>query len=753
VEKIKGAGRRMQLIAGLAAALALQACGGGSSTPPVEQPPPPVGVEVKSGKLEGGLQGIEYSTATQSGVTGSDGEFKFVEGETVSFKLGNLALGEAKAKVTITPNEMVGEPADELGIETSKLALLLANLDVDENAANGISITSSAMPQLRALPAGSSLRNVHYEALYDFIPLLLARRDALLKGEDDLIARWLELIARLFPPRGDVKLKLVGLNDFHGHISEADSGTLTVPDPADATKTVRVNAGGAAFMATKVRELRQQNRNTVVVSAGDLIGATPLVSALFRDEPTIEAMNLIGLDIAGVGNHEFDKGLKELKRHAMGGCADPGGDPNLSTCAGPTKKYAGAKFPILAANVVDERTNQPVFRPFTVRMYGGIPVGFIGLTLKGTPTIVVPSGVAGLKFLDEAETINQYTALLERIGVKAIVVLIHEGGITDTPFDKACTNARGPVFDIVDKLAAGVDVVISGHTHQIYNCVRNGKIVTSAGSNGRMVTEIDLTLERATRDIAKPDANNRIIANKLNTDAAIIAKFPPLAENAEVAALVKHYADLAAPKINQPVGKITATIDRVAGTGGDHAAGRLIADAQLAATSPAGFGDAVVALMNPGGVRADFVFVAPEGNITFGDAFRVQPFGNSLVTMTLTGQQIKDLLEQQWTGVNASRARILIPSKSFSYSWSNSAAGGSKVDAASMRINGQPVSLVQNYRITVNSFLAEGGDGFTLLTSGTNRLGGAQDIDALIDFFKKNSPIAPDTVARITRTD
>jgi 5'-nucleotidase len=543
-------------------------------------------------------------------------------------------------------------------------------------------------------------------------------------------------------------VRIVAFNDFHGHM-EKGNNTLNLPDPADGTKTVTVRTGGAAFLAGKIDELRKANPNTVVVSSGDAIGASPLVSAFFRDEPTIEAMNAMKVDINVVGNHEFDKGVAELRRIVSGGCSTDRSDPNLSSCAA-NATFAGSKFAMLAANV-EGSDGKPILPPYIVKTVGTQKIGFIGVVTRTTPTIVLPAGVAGITFRDEAATINRYVTELKSQNVKTIVAVVHEGGVTDSTWnDTACSNARGEIFNIVDKLDPEVDIVLSGHTHQGYNCVRNGVRVMQAFAFGRGISQLDFEIAadgQINRSSIK--AVNVPVINDSNTDAAVVAKFPAGPANADVKAIVDRYAALTEPKANRDVGQISATIDRVASNGGDHAAGRLIADAQLLATSPSDKGNAQIALMNPGGVRADFTCAAPPCVVTFGQAFTVQPFGNSLVVMTLTGEQIKTLLEQQWTGANATRPRILQPSKGFAYTWDNAANAGSRV--TNITLNGQPIVSTSSYRVTVNSFLADGGDGFTTLIAGTTRLGGAQDIDALIAFFAVNRPYAVDTASRITR--
>ncbi len=559
-------------------------------------------------------------------------------------------------------------------------------------------------------------------------------------------------------PTAPVSLRLLAFNDFHGNL-EPTGLTLTLPDPNNSAASVRINTGGAAFLAAKLSELRAGQANTLTISTGDLIGAAPLVNSFFREEPAIEVANALKVDLNVVGNHEFDKGLAELQRLVNGGCSTDRSDPNLSSCAVAGTTYAGSRFAdgtgrgFLAANVVDA-AGTPVFPPYAIRTVGGIRVGFIGVVTRTTPTIVIPSGVAGLRFLDEADTLNRYTDELVSQGVRAIVALVHEGGQTDSTWnDRTCANARGEIFTIAGKLRSEVDVIFSGHTHQGYNCLVNGKVVMQAFAFGRGISQVDLVLDNVTLDVdrSKTRALNVPVTNNTNT-AAVTASFPAVAPDATVAGIVSTYATLAAPKANRVIGRIASAIVRTPEptSVGDHPAGRLIADSQLAATRPSDRGGAVIAFMNPGGVRADFVCSAGPCDLTFGQAFTVQPFGNSLVVMTLTGAQIKTLLEQQASGINAGSPRILQPSVGFTYTWTAAAADNARV--SNMRLNGTSIDPAATYRVTVNSFLADGGDGFTVLTQGNNRLGGSQDIDALIAFLTASTtPVAPITVPRITR--
>lgn len=527
-----------------------------------------------------------------------------------------------------------------------------------------------------------------------------------------------------------VNVQILAVNDFHGNL---------MPPSGSAGRIGTIDAGGAEYLATHINTLRATNPNTVVVSAGDMIGATPLLSALFHDEPTIEAFNLMELDFNAVGNHEFDEGLTELLRMQKGGC-----HPTDGCLDG--DGFAGADFRYLAANVVRNKNGETIFPAYKKRKFNGVKVAFIGMTLEGTPTIVTPSGVAGLTFKDEVETVNALVPKLKARGFETIVVLIHEGGSQALPppgTPNTCTGISGAIVDIVNNFDDEVDVVISGHTHNTYNCVLDNKLVTSASSFGRLVTDIDLTLDRKTREVISMSANNVIVTRDVAKDSAVTA-------------LIAKYDAIAAPLANRVIGSITADISRTNNAAGESALGDVIADGQLDATNDPGFGDAVVAFMNPGGIRADLTYVGSaagegDGNVTYGEMFTVQPFGNSMVTMSLTGAQIDTLLEQQFNNPVVGQQRILQVSNGFTYSYSVSAPVGSKVDPSTIKINGVTVDPNASYRVTVNSFLADGGDNFVVLKDGTNRLGGAVDTDAFEAYFQKFSPVTPGPQNRITQ--
>ena len=525
-----------------------------------------------------------------------------------------------------------------------------------------------------------------------------------------------------------VTVTILAINDFHGHLRPPPGG-ISIADPTDKTQRIAVPAGGAEHMATLVKELRAKRKHSVFVAAGDLIGASPLLSGLFHDEPTIEALSLMGLEVAAVGNHEFDEGKDELLRMQNGGCHPVAG------CRGP-HKFAGAKFRYLAASTIDRRTGKTLFPAYEVREFEGIPVAFIGLTLKDTPKIVSPSGVAGLEFRDEAETINALVPELRRRGIEAIVVLIHEGGFPTGDYNE-CPHISGPIVDIVKKLDKAVDLVVSGHTHRAYRCVIDGRLVTSADKFGTLVTEIELVLDAKTRDVVSVKADNLIV----RTDA--YAKAP------EQTALIEAYDVLVKPLAERPVGSITASLSREADAAGESVLGQIIANSQLVATRADEDGGAVIAFTNPGGIRAELQKSA-DGVVTYADLFAAQPFGNNLVTLTLTGAQIKTLLEQQW--LDQPKPRILQVSKGFSYVWDDRRPRGDFVPAESIALNGRTVDPAAKYRVTVNAFLADGGDGFFVLRTGGEPRSGPFEMQALEAFFKANSPIGPGPLDRIRRS-
>lgn len=565
-------------------------------------------------------------------------------------------------------------------------------------------------------------------------------------------------------------VKIIAFNDYHGNLESPGTFAVNTSVPAASRPAV----GGAEFIAAHVARLKSQNPQNVVVGAGDFIGASPLISAAFFDEPSIETLNRIGVEYSAVGNHEFDKGTAELLRLQNGGCKITNDQIDPNSCKGATVgtpvPFEGAKFQWLAANVFASATGKPLFPAYGIKTFNGVKVAFIGMTLKGTPAIVTPTGVANLEFRDEAQTVNALIPELRTQGIEAVVVLIHEGGFqTGTQSDiNGCEGnlAGSAIANIVKQLDDAVDVVVSGHTHAAYNCTlpnASGRSipVSSSSAFGRVLTDIDVTINPASKNITKVATTNRLVTRN---DSAVTA-------DATVEKIVKSYQGLVLEVANTVIGAISSELPNSRTDGAcNMPAGNLIADAALAATQPANFGQAVLAFMNGGGVRSPgFTFAQSpanegDGTITYGEAFTVQPFGNSLVTMTLTTQDLKNVLEEQFAGCrgqSATATRFMLPSAGFKFVWDGAKACDARISSVTLTANGSTETLVdtkgvvtnpsKTYRVTVNNFMADGGDGYSTFFKGTNRLGGSQDIDALVAFMAQykqpKSPYHPAAVS------
>ena len=511
----------------------------------------------------------------------------------------------------------------------------------------------------------------------------------------------------------NLKVQVIGINDFHGAIQAPGNGEL----------------GGIESIATLIKQLRAENSKTIVVGAGDLVGASPLLSSMFYDEPTIEALSAIGMETSAVGNHEFDKGKEELLRKQNGGCHP------IAGCVG-KEAFDGADFSYLAANVIVTETGKTLFPSYFIKEFDGIPVAFIGLTLEGTPAIVTPSGTAGLEFKNEVATINSQVAELKAKGINSIGVLIHEGATQQIETKKKdinrCDNIKGPIVDIVNNLDSAVDFVVSGHTHQAYNCQINGKTVISAQSNGTLISQLNIEIDRKTKDIVGIDAKNIPVETKRYK------------KDPELTSFVQKYERISLPIAQQQMGTLDAPSNKKLTENGDSSLGKLIADAQLYAASSKDAGGAQIAFMNSGGIRADL----KAGDLTYGDLFTVQPFSNVVVTQSLTGAEIKQALEQQW---DRERPQIMPISKGFYYEWDNSRPVGDKVIASSMKFQGKPMDMNKSYRVAANEFLATGGSRFSAFKQGKDKVYSLPDNEALMMYFKDNSPIKVPTDTRIKK--
>ncbi|MBK8160683.1 MAG: bifunctional metallophosphatase/5'-nucleotidase [Rhodospirillaceae bacterium] len=513
-----------------------------------------------------------------------------------------------------------------------------------------------------------------------------------------------------------VELRLLAINDFHGNIQSSDPSPGRVAVVRDGKQEL-VEVGGAAYLAAIVARERADHANTMLISAGDLTGASPMLSGLLKDEPTIRVMNQIGLDINVVGNHEFDLGRGELMRKSLGDCA--------TSLFCPEGSFTGAAFEYLAANVVDADNGKPLFPAYVVREFEGVEIAFIGVVTRETPSIVAARGVAGLTFLDEAETLNRYARELTKRGVRAIVAVLHEGSNAgpDTPLDGSdCVGLSGELNEIVARVDPAIDLFVTGHTHQSYACRLGGRLVTQAGNYGRSMSIVDLLLDPADGEITSASAHNVAVTHDVAPDTGILAELTL----AEVAT---------APIRQEKAATLPSALTRQQNEAGESALGDVVADAQLAATRNLG---AVIALTNLGGIRQDLPSDPEKGlGVALSDLFAVQPFGNNLVVMDVSGAQLKLLLEQQWIGQPDDRKpRILQISKGFSYCYDDRRAEGNKILAETISLDGEVLRPDVVYRIAVNNFLAGGGDRFKILTEGRNLVQGGGDLDALRDYVK-----------------
>lgn len=541
---------------------------------------------------------------------------------------------------------------------------------------------------------------------------------------------------------GPVTVKIVGLNDFHGNL-EPLRRPIRVPLEGGESREVR--AGGAAYLASAVARHRAGGDHSLVIAAGDLVGASPLVSSLFLDEPAVGAMNRMGLDFNAVGNHEFDRGWRELKRLQDGGCERHG----LREPCAVERDFAGADFAFLAANVVTEG-GETLFPGTAIRRFGSgeraVAVGVIGLTLKDTPSLVTPSGVAGLTFGDEAEAINARVPQLAAAGADAIVVAIHQGLEPEpgTPHT-GCGAIAGPLRAILERVDPRVDLVISGHTHRSYVCdfatvdPARGFTVTSAGYGGTLLTEITLAIDPARDTVASLAARNIVVQNEGEAADPAFAVFPA---DGEMAAYVARYSQAARAASTRPVGRISGPARDPGPATEETALGNLIADAQLFATRSAG---AQIALMNNSGIRAPIV-PGPGGTVTFGDIFAAQPFGNTLVTRSYSGSQLLALLEQQLDSDGF--VQTFSVSEGFAFAYDMGRPEGSRIVSASL--DGQPIDPRASYRVTMNSFLAAGGDGFTVFERGTDGVTGPVDLDAMEAYLAQAETTALPPTGRVT---
>ena len=532
-------------------------------------------------------------------------------------------------------------------------------------------------------------------------------------------------------PTPVTELSIFSINDFHGHIQPKSPTPLMprLPDP----KTGEIKpqaAGGAAYLATVLGDLRAQRPNSVFVAAGDLMGASPQLSSLLADEPTLSALSAMGLDASSLGNHDLDAGLTELLRKTRGDCAPTG-------CAWP--EFKGATFPYLAVNMLDAETGKPVLPTYKIVTVAGIKIALVGAVTKDTPKVIVAKAIRGLKFIDEADAMNALIPQLRAEGAQLLVAMMHEGGVTEGPANDpsyACQSLRGRGIDIAQRLDPAYGIIISGHTHNAYTCKINGRLMVQAGSFGGWITESRLKVT-ATGQVLEAEAVNYPVLQGVN------------APNPAFVALVQRAAELTNAVRNRPINTLTSgAVRNPVAPYGDSTLGNLITDAQLAYAKKRGVAD--VAMINSGGIRADLV-VEPGKPVTLSDLFAIQPFSNELVVMTLSGAQLRELVVRQLPKTPASR-RFAQVSNNFRFQWSQAADGTSTLD--SLTLDGQPLVETKDYRVVVNNFMAEGGDDFSVFRQGRDKVNLGVDLDALVELVAEN-PTAVNQIqaGRIVRKD
>ncbi|MCE1179454.1 MAG: bifunctional metallophosphatase/5'-nucleotidase [Micrococcales bacterium] len=527
-------------------------------------------------------------------------------------------------------------------------------------------------------------------------------------------------------------VQLLSFNDFHGHLEATDKPLSATQDPSQAA------TGGSEYLATKLAELRGTAAagSSLTVAAGDLIGGSPFLSGLFHDEPAVESLNAMRLDVSSVGNHEFDEGTTELLRMQDGGCHPADG------CYFPDKPYAGADFQWLAANVVKKDGSGTLLPGTSVKTVNGVKVGFIGMTLEATPTLVSPGGVATVDFKDEVETANLKAAELKKQGVKSIVVLLHEGGYNATTIN-GCEGVSQPIADIAARITPDVDQLITGHTHQGYVCsmpdpAGNPRLVTSAAQYGQAVTETKLVINSKSGEVMR------------DRSTAVNHLVPRTAPDATQTAIISKWKSLSDVVGNRVIGSVSEDItgDSSGNRGIETPMADLVADSILEATDGAD-GGAQIAFMNVGGVRAS-LRVAPKyteapNDVVYKEAYDAMPFGNRLVSIDMTGADIKEALEQQYQPIASRGSRPMLAlgvSKGFTYTWDATQPQGSRVVAGSMKLDGVALDMGATYRVATLNFLQEGGDAFTAFTKGTNLLGGAEDLSALVEYLGAHLMVA-----------
>lgn len=514
-----------------------------------------------------------------------------------------------------------------------------------------------------------------------------------------------------------IVVNLVAINDFHGHI-EAEKFSLT---PAGEVSPVTMLGGGVELLGANLQAWRKEDRELLFVGGGDLIGASPGMSSLFADEPTLDALSMMGMRVSAVGNHEFDQGVQELKRQQNGGCNSPRADKACKF----NGDFTGAKFSYIAANVIESASGKPLFPAYVVEQAHGVKIGFIGAVLRDTPMMAASEHVKGLTFMDEADAINSNIPALKALGVKVFVVLIHEGGTTTEAYDQqSCSQLKGPIVDIVKRLDPAIKLIVSGHSHSGFLCKVAGRTVTQAQMYGHLLTRIALTVDGATHEVSDISARNIVMTPNGSPVPEALSALMTKARNGTQAAMSQPVARLAVPMVSRKLNDA-----------GESPMGNLVADAQLAAVRNQGV---QIAFMNNKGIRGNLE-TGSDNMSTYGQNTSVLPFGNTLTLLSFSGAQIRVLLEQQmWLDEEAPDGRnVLQVSDGFSYTWDRQRPIGQRVIPESVKLNGVPLQDSSEYRVVANNFIAGGGDRMPMFQQGKNRVDTRiKDLDIFVDYLK-----------------
>lgn len=520
-----------------------------------------------------------------------------------------------------------------------------------------------------------------------------------------------------------IELSIFSINDFHGHIQPKSPVPLSprLPDPQSGELKAQA-AGGVAYLATVLDKLRSQRKNQVFVAAGDLVGASPQMSSLLKDEPTVSALGQLGLAASSLGNHDLDAGLPELLRKTRGECPSTG-------CAWP--EFKGASFPFLAANMFETETGKRVLPSHMLKEIAGFKVAFVGAVTRDVPKVTIPKSIVGLRFADEADTLNALVPELRAAGAQVLVAIMHEGAMYDGGANDpsyACPGLQGRGVDIAKRLDPAYAIIISGHTHQAYTCKIDGRLMVQAGSFGGWLTESRLTL----------DATGKVLDAQAINHPVLQGVYAP---NPAFVALVARAAALTTAARNKPVADLTRGATRMATAPfGDTTLGNLVADAHLAFAKKRGAVD--IGITNSGGIRADLT-VEPGRTTTLSDLFAIQPFTNELIALTLTGKQLQELIRRQLTSRRANGPATLQVSYNLRYQWSQTP--GAEPVLESVTVDGKPLDPARDYRIVANNFTAEGGNDLNIMKQGRDRVVVGMDIDAFEEWLREN-PKAMDQI-------